>query len=43
MNQALMENEADSAEKVGDIEEGDKVKTAKEMHVFPITQATILF
>jgi hypothetical protein len=37
MNQAMMEDEVDSGEVVGDIEEDGKTKTAKEMHVFPIT------
>ncbi len=43
MNQAIMEDEADSGEVVGDIEEDGKTKSAKEMHVFPITTATIFF
>lgn len=43
MNQALMEDELDSGEVVGDIEEDGKTKSAKEMHVFPITSATIFF
>ena len=42
-NAPLIEDEADSGEKVADIEEGGKKKTAEEMHVFPITTATILF
>ena len=39
----MMEEERDNGEVVQDVEEGDKVKTAKEMHVFPITSATIFF
>ena len=43
VNRALLEDEADSGEKVGDIEENGVKKTAEEMHVFPITRATIFF
>lgn len=43
MNQAMMEDEADTGEVVNDIEENGKTKSAKEMHVFPITSATIFF
>lgn len=42
-NAVILEEEQDNYEKVADIEEGGKKKTAEEMHVFPITRATIMF
>lgn len=43
MNKAMLEDEADGGEVVNDIEEHGVVKSAKEMHVFPITNTTIYF
>ena len=43
VNSALLENEGDDGAVVQDIEENGVKKTAQEMHVFPITTATILF
>lgn len=43
MNEPLLEDEADTGDVVEDVEEGDKKVTAKEAHVFPITNATITF
>lgn len=43
MNQAMMEDEKDEGEVVNDIEEHGVKKTAEEMHVFPVTNATIYF
>jgi hypothetical protein len=48
-NTALLDDEGEASEKVADCEEVNEngtlevKKTAKEMHVFPITRATILF
>ena len=43
VNSALLENERDDGAVVQDIETNGVKKTAEEMHVFPITTATILF
>lgn len=43
VNSALLENERDDGVVVADIEEHGAKKSAEEMHVFPITTATILF
>jgi hypothetical protein len=39
----MMEDEKDQGEVVNDVEEHGVKKTAEEMHVFPITTATIYF
>lgn len=40
----MAEKEGDQGyQEVGDVEDGDKKVTAAEMHVFPISPATIMF
>lgn len=39
----MLDDEGDNGEVVDDVEEGDKKVTAKEAHVFPVTNATIMF
>lgn len=43
MNAAIITDEKDEAAPVNDVEENNVKKTAKEMHVFPITSETIVF
>jgi len=43
LNAPMMEKEGDDNEAVADLKDGDDMKTAEEMHVFPVTSATILF
>lgn len=43
MNAAIITDEKDQVAPVNDVEENNVKKTAKEMHVFPITTETIIF
>lgn len=44
LNSQMIEDEGDSGERCSDyVDEGGKTKSAQEMHVFPITTATICF
>jgi len=43
-NQPLMENEEDDGERVADVEKrSGKIVDSEQMHVFPVSSATILF
>ena len=43
LNQAMMENQEQPKEKMDDIEELGIKKSAREMHVFAVTPATVYF